>query len=106
MGIVAHIPKGQRYTIGVRVENKLLDLSELAYITYFTPKETRLEKITECILVLDTLKFLVHITWEAKLISHKHYEEIGQKLEEVGRMFGGWKKNLEHDFVKSKNHTL
>jgi hypothetical protein len=104
IGIIAHIPKGQRYTIGVRIENKLLDLSEMAYIAYFTEKERKVEKIVDCILVLDTLKFLVHITWEAKLISHKHYEEMGQKLEEIGKMFGGWKKNAEKG--DNKNHTL
>jgi len=104
LNIVGHIPKGARYTIGARIENKFLDLLELSYVAYFTKKEQKIEKISECVLVLDTLKFLVHTAWEGKLISHAHYADIGGKLEEVGRIFGGWKKSLENP--EKKNRTL
>lgn len=104
MNIVPHIPKGARYTVGERIENKFLDLLELSYTTYFTPKDKKTEKITECILVLDTLKFLISVAWEAKLISHKQYEEIAIKLDEIGKMLGGWKKSLENP--EKKNRTL
>ena len=68
LSIVPHIPKGARYTIGSRIENKFLDLLELSYTTYFTAKEQKAEKISNCILVLDTLKFLTSVAWEGKLI--------------------------------------
>jgi len=93
MNIVPHIPSVARYTIGARIENKFLDLLELTYITYFTNKEQKFLKISECILVLDTLKFLITIAWEVKIISNRQFEEISLKLEETGKMFGGWKKN-------------
>lgn len=103
MNVAAHIPKGSRYTIGVRIENKFLDLLELSYIAYFTEKEKKAQKVTDCILVLDTLKFLISVAWEGKLISHRHYEEVALKLEEIGRMLGGWKKNLETPEKKNRN---
>ncbi|HDH31465.1 MAG TPA: four helix bundle protein [Candidatus Wolfebacteria bacterium] len=53
-----------------------------------------MEKITQCILRLDTLKFLISVAWEGKLISNKQYENIALKFEEIGRMFGGWKKGV------------
>jgi hypothetical protein len=104
INISPHIAKGQRYSIGTRIENKFLDLLENSYITYFTEKDKKLLKISDCILNLDTLKFLIHTTWEAKLISHNQYKEVAIKLEEIGRMFGGWKKSLENP--EKKNHTL
>ena len=103
VNIVPHIAKGARYTLGSRIENKFLDLLDLAYISYFTKKEEKLEKISECILLLDTLKFLVSIAWEGKLISNGHYENVALKLEEVGKMFGGWKKNLNNPEKKNRN---
>ena len=103
VNVVPHISKGARYTIGARIENKFLDLLELAYITYFTEKEKKAEKITDCILVLDTLKFLVSVAWEGKLISNKQCEDVALKLEEVGKMFGGWKKNLDNPTKKNRN---
>jgi len=95
VNLVPHIPKTARYTIGTRIENKFLDLLELSYITYFSEKERKTEKIIECISILDTLKFLIYISWEAKFISHSHYENISVNLDDVGKMFGGWKKQLK-----------
>ncbi len=103
IGITPHISKSARYTIGSRIENNFLNLLELSYITYFTEKEKKSEKISECILVLDTLKFLTSVAWEGKLISNSHYKSIAVKLEEVGRMLGGWKKNLENPEKKNRN---
>lgn len=103
MNIATHIPKGPRYTIGIRIENKFLDLLELSYTAYFTGKERKLQKVSESILQLDTLKFIISVTWEGKLVSHRHYEEIANKLEEVGKMLGGWKKNLEYSEKKNRN---
>ncbi len=105
INIVPHMAKGARYTIGERIENKFLDLLELSYIAYFTPKDKKQEKITESILVLDTLKFLISIAWEAKLISNRHYEEMAVKLDEVGKMLGGWKKSLENPEKKNRTDT-
>ena len=103
VGILPHIAKGARYTIGFRIENKFLDLLELSYITYFTEKERKEEKVSECILVLDTLKFLVSVAWEGKLITNSHCQDVALKLEEVGKMFGGWKKNLANPEKKNRN---
>lgn len=104
MNIVPHMAKGARYTIGTRIEDKFLDLLELSYITYFTQKEKKSEKISECILILDTLKFLISVAWEGKLISNKQCEDLAVKMDEVGKMFGGWKKNVNNP--EKKNHAL
>lgn len=64
LNIIPHIPKGVRYTLGSRIENKFLDLLELAYIAYFTDRENKMEKIIKCILILDLLKFLISVAWE------------------------------------------
>jgi hypothetical protein len=103
VNIVPHISKGARYTIGARIENKFLDLLELAYITYFTEKERKTQKISECIFVLDTLKFLISVAWEGKLVTNRQCEDVARKLEEVGKMFGGWKKNLDNPEKKNRN---
>jgi len=104
LNIAAHIPKNARYTIGARIENKFLDLLELSYITYFTEKDKKPEKISECITALDALKFLISVAWEGKIISNKQYEKVALKLDEAGKMFGGWKKNLDNP--EKKNRTL
>ena len=104
--ILDHMSKNPRYGIGNRIENKLLDLLEFAYFTYFiTDRDKKISGVNKCILILDTIKFLVHTSWEGKFISHKQYEEIGLKLKEVGRMFGGWLKSLENPEKKNLTQT-
>ncbi|MCL5407440.1 MAG: four helix bundle protein, partial [Patescibacteria group bacterium] len=87
-----------------RIENKFLDLLELSYDAYFAQKDKKLSKISACISILDTLKFLLSVGWEAKIISNKQYEEIALKLDESSKMFGGWKRNLDNP--EKKNRAL
>lgn len=96
------MPKNSRYTIGVRIENLFLDLLERTYLSYFTDKETKSSKVGECIVLLDSLKFFLAVAWEAKLLSHKQYEEISLKIAEVGKMLGGWRKSLEKPDKKNR----
>ena len=103
MSIVPHIPKISRYTTAARIENRFLDLLELSYTAYFIEKEQKIEKISECIFNLDNLKFLISISWEGKLISNKHYEGLAVKLDEIGKMFWGWKKSVDNP--EKKNRT-
>ena len=95
LDIAPHIPKNARYTIGTRIENKFLDLLDDTYSAYFSRKDNRQSKIESCVLTLDTLKFLLSIAWEAKLVSHKQYEDVSIKLNEVSKMLAGWQKYLQ-----------
>ncbi|MBI4087742.1 MAG: four helix bundle protein [Candidatus Liptonbacteria bacterium] len=104
MNLVPHIAKGTRYTLGARIENKFLDLLELSYAAYFTEKEKKVEKITECVFITDILKFLVSVAWEGEVISDHQCEGIAVKLEEIGKMLGGWKKSLGNP--EKKNRAL
>ncbi len=104
MNIAPHLAKSARYTIGARIENRFLDLLELTHAAYFTERETKAQKIVECIFLLDTLKLYISVAWEGRLVSHFQFEDIAKKLDEVGKMLGGWKKSLENP--EKKNRTL
>lgn len=101
MAISPHMPKAARYTMGARIENKFLDLLESSYTAYFIQREEKSQKISECIFILDILKFLLTIAWEGKFVSHKQYEELAVKLGEIGKMFWGWKKSMETPHKKN-----
>ncbi|MFO0704723.1 MAG: four helix bundle protein [Candidatus Andersenbacteria bacterium] len=101
--VLPHIAKSARYGIGARIDNRFLSLLERTHVTYFSARALRGEKIANCIVELDTLKFLLATAWEAKHISNHQYELVALKLEEVGKMFGGWKKSLA---TSNKNRTL
>ena len=44
---------------------------------------------------LDILKFLLQIAWEIKELDNKKYILLSEKLNEIGRMLGGWQKQTQ-----------
>lgn len=44
---------------------------------------------------LDTLKILLMVLWETKSIDDKKYIVLSVKIDEVGRMLGGWNGQLQ-----------
>lgn len=58
-------------------------------------KFEKLSFMSKTIAGCDLIRFLLQITWEQKIIDTKTYGVIVSKLEEIGRMLGGWKKSTE-----------
>ncbi len=89
-----HIPKTARFTTGTRIENHFLDLLEYIYQAYYAPPQKKSEFLTQSILKNDIITFLIQTSWEAKLITNKHYSTMNDLLNEIGKMLGGWKKGI------------
>ena len=89
------MPRIHRSTIGARIGNAFLDIIETAYHAYYASGNAKIEKITTAMVRLDSMKFLLAIAWENKLIANAPYAELSAKLEEIGKMLGGWKRGIE-----------
>ena len=46
---------------------------------------------------LDILKFFIRLAWETKCLDHKGYAALAAPLAEVGKMVGGWRKQMNDD---------
>lgn len=44
---------------------------------------------------LDLLKFFLQIAWEIKSLDNKKYILLSEKLDEIGKMLGGWMKKAQ-----------
>ena len=100
--IVPHMPRMHRSTIGARIGNAFLDIIETAYHAYYATGRAKIEKIIYALVRLDSMKFLLAIAWENALIQNKQYEDISLKLDEIGKMLGGWKKGIEAKLAETK----
>jgi len=101
--IIPHIPRVGRYTTGARIENHFLDLLELIYKAYYASIENKSVVIIKAITKNDIIKYLLQIAFENKLIKEKQYLELSNKLQEVGKILGGWKNSIENKLIKQKN---
>lgn len=99
------MPRIARYTTGARIENHFLDLLELIYKAYYSPLENKSGKIVECISKNDIIKYLLQIAFENKFVKEKEYLELSGKLQEIGKILGGWKNSVETKLGKQKPPT-
>ncbi len=93
--VLADFPKVYRYNLGGKIENSFLSLLENTFITSYLAGEKKQAQLSLAIIKLDNLKFFLQVAWENKCISSARYADLSGRLEEVGRMLGGWRKGLE-----------
>jgi hypothetical protein len=89
-----NIPKTHRYTLGTKVDSLFVETIEGTSVASFLSKKEKLPWIQFSIRKLDTLKVLLMILWETKTIDNKKYIALSVKVDEVGRMLGGWRGQL------------
>lgn len=89
-----HIPRLTRYSLGEKINDLFIELSELVLTASYTAKETKGPVIQRASVRLDTLKFFLQIGWELKALDNKKFAELSQPLVEVGKMLGGWQKQI------------
>ena len=87
-------PKKERYTLGEKIENSLLDLIEGAALASQLPKSLKEAHLLKLNAKVELLKILIRLAYEIKVIDDKKYLRIQESLQEIGRMLGGWIKYL------------
>lgn len=89
-----NFPKTERYGLGRRIDNLFLEILELSFSASYLPPDPKIILLGKTISRLDILKFFVQLAWENKLVPDEKYIDLSTRLEEIGRMLGGWKKGL------------
>jgi hypothetical protein len=87
-------PKKDRYTLGQRCENHLLEVLEGIMIAAQSPRDEKLEILKRVSNKLDLLKVFVRLALDVKSLNDKRYIICLNYLEEIGRMLGGWMKSI------------
>ena len=91
-----NVKRVDRYTLGVKIDDLFCSLLELIYRSCFAyDKFEKVSLVSRAIATTDLLRFFMQIGWEQKMIDNKQYGKIILLLDEIGRMLGGWKRNLE-----------
>jgi len=87
---VAGFPKKDRYTLGQRVENSLLDFMESVILASQLSKTEKLPILQKASIKLDVLKVLIRLCKDLKVLDNKKYLILESQIQEIGRMLGGW----------------
>lgn len=60
----------------------------------FCARQEKLPFVQHAIQKLDALKILLMVLWETKSLESKKYIALSEKMDEIGRMLGGWNGQL------------
>jgi hypothetical protein len=85
---VSKFPRDKRYTLGQRIEDKLLDVLELLLSANYT--RDKLALLKEANLKLEHFRYLVRLSYDLRFIDLRKYEFVSRETNEAGRMIGGW----------------
>jgi hypothetical protein len=96
------VPKTHRHTLGLKIDSLFVEIIEGIAIASFLNKAEKLPWINFSIRKLDTLKVLLMILWETKSLDNKKYINLSTKLDDIGKMLGGWQGQMKKS-VKDLN---
>jgi hypothetical protein len=87
---LSKFPRDQKFVLGDRIETKVLEVQEHCLRAYYSrDKRTHL---LEANLTLEVTRHLIRLAHGLRLVSNHTYGVLAEKVDEVGRMIGGWLK--------------
>lgn len=90
-----NIPKLQRYSLGQRIDDLfIVSIEAISQASFLSHSEKR-PYVHLAIRKIDTLKILLMVLWETKSLDNKKYIALSIKIDEIGRMLGGWSGQLK-----------
>jgi len=87
-------PKSDKYSLGEKLKNLNLELLELLIEAEVAKRDWKAPILEKAGRKNDLLKLLLRLTNEIKILDDKKYLSLMEKLQEIGRMLGGWLKTL------------
>lgn len=91
---VENFPRAHRFTVGERLTASGLDLmTTLVEAAYSRDKGDLLQQANRKI---NSTRYLLRLAKDLKLMSIDSYGFSAEKLDEIGRMVGGWRKAVPH----------
>lgn len=91
---IPHLPKSARYTLGQKIDYLFIETVSNIYEASSSPLERKNDFLKIASSKLNLLKFFLQLCWEIKAMDIKKYLHFSKNLEEIGRMLGGWQKQV------------
>jgi len=91
-------PKSFRFSIAVRLENVVLEFTELVAVANM--RGNKLSALEEADELLTRLRLLFRMSFEMQFINFASYEFGSRQIAELGKMLGGWIKKVEQSVGK------
>ena len=92
--LLANFPRNHKFLLADKIQNHLLLVLDLLIEAYYMSRKTKEVKLRYVNLELEKTRHLVRLCNGLKIITFKQYEQISNRIDEVGRMNGAWLKSI------------
>ena len=92
-----HFPKTSRYTLGSKIDSLFVEIVEFSVTASYLNRGQKFPYVQKAVLKLDILKFFLQVSWKIKALDNKKFIMLSEKLDEIGKMLGGWLKQLARE---------
>ena len=88
------IPREERFGVGAKIDSLFLETFETLRRATYANGKAKIDLLQQAIENIDSLRFFVQLAWELSLLTNTRYSTLGEGVENIGRMVGGWRKGL------------
>jgi len=92
--IISRFPKDKKFLLGDRMQQLILNVMELLIEAYYVPPPRKKECLQRVNIHLEQLRIYLRLCYEFGYYHSNRYKELVEKLNEPGRMVGGWLKSI------------
>lgn len=89
------LPKRDKLGINNHIEKELLNALSLLINASFEQKAEKIIILKKARIKIETLKQLIRVEYEIKVIPEKYYLKLEENLQEISKMTNGWLKYTE-----------
>lgn len=88
---IAKFPRSEKYCLSQKIKNTSINfLDQIIRANNARNKRPYLEEASQ---LLEILRIYLRLCYDLKLIGLRRYEIISKRINEIGRMLGGWLKD-------------
>lgn len=87
-GEIAKFPKSEKPVLGRRIYDSLLQIME--YIVTANEEVDKRLSLKKASIELEKLRIFIRLADDFHLINVKKYGIVSKKIDEIGKMLGGW----------------
>ena len=96
-------PKNQRFVLGTRLADGVLDVMELLAEAAYASANGKATLLVRANRRIESLRWLIRLTKDRNLLSARQFSFSSAALEECGRMLGGWIKTASSKVSESSS---
>lgn len=85
-----NFPRQHRYSLGQKCESLILEILELILHASQMIKSEKLPQLSRASVKINLLRVHLRLAEDIKALDKKHYLALQERLDEIGRMIGGW----------------